>query len=480
MDTLPSEVLATIFKYLDDKSLLVCENVCTTWLSAIILEKIYAKRCDKLRSADPTLISTFAHHKFDSLVRGQPEAAKDFYFKLKGLAARWHGKQDPTVYSYFCQSGDVSQEWMSRHNYTGVYDCVWLPDKSYLICSVYDTIQVWDMINYERVNVLKGQILDTEREQSTCFYACGPALVTGTTKGKIKAFDLKTGTSLGEFSNHSTNTATSSANGGEMICDIKGYKQSLLCTDWRGLLYQWNWSEVGGKFKLVLKRTFYPPLPENDEAVCEKYKSRFCERLVDYNDEVGVTNCADHFCVFGIEKLEVATWVRTERSVLCCQVFDKSAYWAGPEGIVYHQPQSFDDASEDNHKAMIKVIDAKQVSEFYQTHYQDSITSIAVSQDRIMMGDVNAEIHCLSRHITPLSQKSFQFMLESGHSYGSFIWAVQMDASRIFSGDSNACLVIHDFWDRTNQAEESPNRAGSESPPKCKRLKCDLPGRLSE
>ena len=57
----------------------------------------------------------------------------------------------------------------------------------------------------------------------------------------------------------------------------------------------------------------------------------------------------------------------------------------------------------------------------------------------------------------PLSQSSFQFLLEKGHSYGEFIWAVEMDSTRIFSGDSDACLVVHDFWehDTENLTENS-------------------------
>ena len=27
----------------------------------------------------------------------------------------------------------------------------------------------------------------------------------------------------------------------------------------------------------------------------------------------------------------------------------------------------------------------------------------------------------------------------------SYIWAIEIDESRIFSGDSDACLVVHDF-----------------------------------
>ena len=139
-------------------------------------------------------------------------------------------------------------------------------------------------------------------------------------------------------------------------------------------------------------------------------------------------------------------------------MYQNSAYWAGPRGILYH-------LKHDLNKQSIQVLDSEHVKEQFKTRFeadalddldnqnsQNSITSIAVGKDRILIGDVNAEIHCLNRSPdTPLDQDSFRFLLESGHSYNSFIWAVNMDESRIFSGDSDSCLVIHDFWPTQTQ-----------------------------
>ena len=109
-------------------------------------------------------------------------------------------------------------------------------------------------------------------------------------------------------------------------------------------------------------------------------------------------------------------------------------------------------------------MDGENVEEKFKTRFEvdavdnsdhNSITSISVGEDRILIGDVNAEIHCLNRSPdTPLTQESFRFLLETGHSYNSFIWAVNMDESRIFSGDSDSCLVIHDFWPQTPPTQE--------------------------
>ena len=96
-------------------------------------------------------------------------------------------------------------------------------------------------------------------------------------------------------------------------------------------------------------------------------------------------------------------------------------------------------------------------------------TLISVRGDKIVIGDVNAEIHVLDRKPNvPLSQESFQFLLENGHSYGEFVWAVEIDATRIFSGDSDSCLVVHDFWEHeTEDLTEKTTTSG------CKKLKLD-------
>lgn len=447
MEKFPIEVLVHIFAYLDDESLQICEQVSSKWLEAIEKENLYAKKCQWLYKRN--LKSTFAHHKFHSVIKRNPQASKEFYYKLKNLPGKWNVNehQEPKVYSFYCKTGDVSEEWISKHNYTGVYDMVWLPDKSYLISSCYDTIQVWDMVDYSRIQVFEGHVLDSEVEKATCFYGCGPALVTGTSKGRLQAFDLVTRNKIGAspidpFHN-------------EMLSDIKGYDKSLLCVDWRGRLYQWEWTHANDQMKFNLKRTFYPPFPSNNDEVIQRYKMRFCERLVDFNDYIGITNCNDMFCIFDIATVKVGTWVKTSRSVLCQQVFERSAYWAGPEGILYHWRQSIDK------DVGVNIINSDDISECYQTRFQDSITSVSVREDKILIGDVNAEIHCLDRKPgVPLNQSSFRFLLETGHSYKSYIWAVEMDESRIFSGDSDACLVVHDFWDHDSKNEDNdvPNK----------------------
>ena len=146
MNRFPIEVLVNIFGYLDDNSLLNSEKVCTKWKSAIEDEFFYAKKCLEILKRQKNLQSTFDKHKFMSVIRNDQKEAKMFYYKLRNLTSQWKiGK--PRIYQKFCKNRDVSEEWSRHHNYTGVYDMVWIPEKSYLICSCYDTIQVGTFLN---------------------------------------------------------------------------------------------------------------------------------------------------------------------------------------------------------------------------------------------------------------------------------------------------------------------------------------------
>ena len=57
----------------------------------------------------------------------------------------------------------------------------------------------------------------------------------------------------------------------------------------------------------------------------------------------------------------------------------------------------------------VKVIDSEEVTECYQTRFEDSITSMSVRDDTIVLGDVNAEIHVLNRKPDVPLSKGMQF-----------------------------------------------------------------------
>ena len=56
------------------------------------------------------------------------------------------------------------------------------------------------------------------------------------------------------------------------------------------------------------------------------------------------------------------------------------------------------------------------------------------------VGDVNSEIHCLSRNM-PLCQDSFRFTLETGHSYVS-TYVSQRSLKRFYNQETRVFLVL--------------------------------------
>ena len=195
---------------------------------------------------------------------------------------------------------------------------------------------------------------------------------------------------------------------------------SHIYIDWRGLVAEWRWQytkDDAGKeiVKFALKRSFYPPFPANEDTIAQKYKTRYSERLIDYNDNVAATNISDMFCIFDIQRLSIARWILTKKTVLCSQVFHQDVYWAGSEGMLYHfRAPTCSSKLEKNVKNNVEILKTEDIDDSFQTKYQDSITSIAVSDDKILIGDVNAEIHCLSRTL-PLTNESLRFTLETGN-----------------------------------------------------------------
>lgn len=90
----------------------------------------------------------------------------------------------------------------------------------------------------------------------------------------------------------------------------------------------------------------------------------------------------DMFCIFDIKNLSAARWVKTKRVVLCTQVFQNGAYWAGEEGLMFYLEVP-------TNLKTVQVIKADDVTDTFQTNYKDSITSITINSDKILIGKFN-------------------------------------------------------------------------------------------
>ena len=296
------------------------------------------------------------------------------------------------------------------------------------------------MSTYRCVNIIGGSILDGVGLKSWCFHAFGETLFCGTNKGQIRVIDLMTGVVTGTF-RHPQNMAFRN-----YICDLKVRGEDLLAIDWIGTVQHWK---VPPNRELIFISSFVPA--SNDAATLTQYTSKQTERLIEFNDVIGVTNVRQLFCIWDMKNRErVAEWIATGTYVLCSKVLGRDAFWGEQNGSVhqFHFPKSYaGNMSGNNETGSV------------QTTFKDSITSLSVTPERVLFGDKNGEIHCA--HVPLATKNGFKFILETGHQFGAFVWAIQVDGVRIFSGDSNAKMVIHDFWDFED--EENKDKAQIEA-----------------
>ena len=310
--------------------------------------------------------------------------------------------------------------------------------------------------DYTCLNIIDGNTLDGDGVKSCCFAASDQMLFCGTNQGHIKTFNLLTGIHHKTLRNPIGNYARN------YICDIKVRGSDIIALDWLGSTETWKISPENGK-DLVFVSTFAPTMA-NDANLTTQYSSKQTERRIEFNDNIVVTNVKQIFCIWDLKnKSRPPVFINTQSYVLCSKVVDMFAFWGEQNGTM-HQ---------------VRLSERGEVEKvgFVQTAFKDSITSLSVclASNVAICGDKNGEINCAK---IPLSEiNKFEFVLESGvessltngHLFGAFVWAVQVDGVRIFSGDSNAKMIIHDFW---NFDEEDFVSARKQRP--SKRLKTDF------
>jgi hypothetical protein len=278
------------------------------------------------------------------------------------------------------------------------------------------------MSRYVCKNIIDGPTLDGDNVKSRCFAASDQALFCGTDRGQIKVFDLMSGIL------HQTIPSPVNGTSRNYICDLKVGGYDLVAVDWFGSTHRWKILQNG--VDVIYVSSFTPT--STNEALSVQYSAKQTERRIEFNEVIAVTNVRQIFCIWDLQNSERApAFITTKSFVLCSKVFHRFAFWGEQNGSV-HQV-FFPDRGGD-----------AEVIGVVKTMFKDSITSLSVTSDVAVFGDKNGEISCVR---LPLSDDSpFEFVLESGHEFSCFVWAVQVDGVRIFSGDSNAKLVIHDFW----------------------------------
>ena len=233
-------------------------------------------------------------------------------------------------------------------------------------------------------------------------------------------FDLLTGDVTGTF-RHPQLPVT-------YICDVKVHGDDLIAVDWHGKMQQWK---ILPNRDLIYVSSFTPL--SIDLATLEQYTSFQKNRLLEFNNFIGMSNVEKLFCIWNMGDVHcIASWIATESDILCSKILGHSAFWGEKNGSVHQYLYQEDQPSI---PTMIGHV---------QTKFQDSITSLSVMRENVVFGNTNGEIHCSK---LPLSQDNqFECVLVTEHRFGASVSGIQVDGPRIFSGDTDGKLVVHDFW----------------------------------
>ena len=398
MEYMPAEVMLEIFSYLYEKELLHrnvsdllnCELVCRKWRE-IMKYSLWKRLCKNLVKRHVNISNGYSELSPTCLQHQNEfeENHKMFFFKLVNLEKRWdiidsNDKQElcspkVTILDSTIQSDDssdddsssakklkLSNKWRKHHNYSGIYDMVYIKDKSLLVASVDGMIQVWDVSDtnensgYKCINTINATVLDYEENKHkldmvSCFYVTetGNSLICGTHDSKLKMFDMRTpgGRLIKKY--HVTGksdlcdvTQRISENNGRLkkghyVSDIRIRKNTLIAVDWYGELHEWkivhnkNLSQVNEHSEdMVHLRSFSPnfgPLRDEWEDVMKTwwhsvqytYNKRHSERLLDFSDDVILLTKDKIMCIiprdctlFG----KSSVWIETNNTILCCKL----------------------------------------------------------------------------------------------------------------------------------------------------------------
>ena len=171
--SMPSEILLHIFTALCNdltqdniRDTLACELVCKNWQN-VLTYNLWKKLCQKLLLIQRARYSFNYSNLKPTFVQHEDEfehRSKEFYLKLLNLHKRWCLIQDAQSSKYLsptvkkintnmpewhcdnqkcCEATEdkVLNRWRTRHNYSGVYDMVYVKEMGILVASVDGKIQ---------------------------------------------------------------------------------------------------------------------------------------------------------------------------------------------------------------------------------------------------------------------------------------------------------------------------------------------------
>lgn len=434
---LPTEILMVILAELDYETLMSAKLVCKKWhdlvtrsvqlwkrlIREFCLQNQNMKQClDMQIYKDIVSDSERLQHLYRKLRRVERNVQSNNYRvrTIDCLLAEADGKKV-----------EINSDWSRDHNYKGVYDMVL--SKNVLVASVYDTIQIWDMARYKICNILQSKMLDEPLSKTTCFTSVGDKyLVCGTQDGDMKLFSLPAGDFLTKVKINSN-----------YFTDVCAHDGTVCSLDWYGGITMWEVRDTGGTVQLVRKSS------EDQFIVPRILSNREHERLLDFTSDFLVTSYKCHLTCYNQSKFFRSYPATTDifciriqgsRLAFGCKGDNSNNYCSA--GILNLDPSMF--------PAVI----------YLKTRDNDPIISIAFSGKFLILGDTNGELHLVNiEHLSFPTQGEVTVELwndqnEFGvrpistirtHEYGSFIWACKSDPYRIFSGDENGKIIVHDF-----------------------------------
>lgn len=304
---------------------------------------------------------------------------------------------------------------------------VWDLDQGYMTCSVLDQIQVWDMNTLSLAKTHPGISLDAKTSRCVCFSALGQSLVCGHDDGTVHLKDLLTGTPKGPIRSVS-----------DFIADLKLLDQEVICVGLRGRLYRAILGPKGlSTFELLVQ---YEGRRE--------YSTRETERLLECNAKRILATSRKGFLIYDR--------IRKTSTFMDCPDNSTRSYALC---LTSCQPDEVFMGYERGRVSRYSWQNELVETETFFTPDMENVTAVAVDDRFLVVGDARGELHIYDK--TNLTgPKGLLQVLRTGHAYGSFIWGVHLDGSRIMSGDSDGKLVIHDFFqdfDPTNQVGRLEN-----------------------
>jgi len=414
------------------ESIEAAEKVCRQWQKLILTSSsVWKSLIFQLCTLKPQFKEILSTKVFTE-IKKDPAKLKSFYYHM-GKIENNVMNNSFSVRTLNCLDLGASEETEEQNNrsYRGVYDMIHSENR--LVASVNDTIQVWDLDTYKRIQQLDSSALDVDGGKTSCYTLQGDVLLCGTENGFIKMFDMKTGKIQSRARRNSNYVSDVAVNG-----------NILVSLDWYGEVTEWNIEKPGHLVQIVSTDRF-------GGLMLNGANQRNTERLLAFG--------GDHLVTTNLKRLN---WYRKgellgsypeEGEVLSISIQGdllavgcKNENPDSPMVSIFNLAQEWEPSI-----VNLKTNDGS---------WHDSVISVNLSLNYLIFGTVVGELHMVDISQLKFPSQGATSVVELGkenefgvkhvgtirtHEYGVFVWAVKADSYRIFSGDETGKIIVHDY-----------------------------------